>query len=97
MDLSQVCGRCRFGSLHTKVMLLVEQGQGSYLLIVEALQEGRARCKFVVQTIKLVSHELAQDAGPLYHALIVAWDSICEHSIAKLVKAVCWIAFRTLL
>jgi len=39
------------------VKLLVEQGQGSCLLIVEAFQEGQARRKFVVQTIELVSEK----------------------------------------
>jgi len=92
-----VFGRCRYGSLRMKVMLLAEQGQGSCLLKVEELREGQARCIYVVLTIGSVSKKLAPELDLLYHALIIAGNPICKHSVAKLIKAICRVAFRALL
>jgi len=78
-------------------MLLVEQGQGNCLFEVEELREGQARCRYVVLTIEFISKNLARKSNVPYHALIIAWDSIRKHSVAKLVKAICWVALGTLL
>lgn len=65
---------------------------------MEAHQGGLAKHKYGGQTIRELASELrAREARRSYHALAVAWDAICKHSITKLIESGAGVGFGALL